>query len=144
MKSQEVRLLDIFVLGPFMVWYAAQKTTPPWAKAVMGLSGIATILYNGRNYLRASGELGEYFDPMIDSDSLGTVYTTKTNTTVSSRIRPALDLETLAQEISALEALPDIAAEPKARALYWSVRGRLDDPWLMARLVKVARLGRKV
>lgn len=59
-KSQEVRLLDVFVLdvfvlGPFMVWYATQKTTPTWAKVFLGLSGIATIVYNGNNYLQIAG-----------------------------------------------------------------------------------------
>ncbi len=52
MKTQQVRLLDVFVLGPFMVWYANQ--TPqmnPLARSALTLAGIATIVYNGLNYL---------------------------------------------------------------------------------------------
>ena len=52
-KTQEIRLLDIFVLSPFMIWFGATATgVPQWAKFVMVISGILTALYNGRNYLR--------------------------------------------------------------------------------------------
>lgn len=51
MKSQGVRLLDVFVLGPYMMWKASQLPEPP-ARLVLALVGIGTILYNGRNYLR--------------------------------------------------------------------------------------------
>ena len=52
-KTQEIRLLDIFGLAPFMVWFGATATgVPQWAKFVMVISGILTALYNGRNYLR--------------------------------------------------------------------------------------------
>lgn len=50
-KSQEVRLLDVFVLGPFMVWAGAQGRLPSWANAALVASGVATIAYNGKNYL---------------------------------------------------------------------------------------------
>lgn len=58
-KSQLVRLVDVFVLGPFMVWYAWRTDdVPAWARAAMAASGVATVVYNGRNYLaqrRAEG-----------------------------------------------------------------------------------------
>ena len=51
-KSQTIRLLDVFFIGPFMI-YVSQK-----AKGINNLEkftllglGIATIYYNGKNYL---------------------------------------------------------------------------------------------
>ena len=52
MKTQTVRLLDVFALGPFMVW-AAQQVRPPWARDMLVVSGVLTMLYNGANYLTA-------------------------------------------------------------------------------------------
>lgn len=55
MKGQTVRLVDVFVLGPFMVWSAARMTSAPeWARVGMVGAGLATIVYNGRNYLAVS------------------------------------------------------------------------------------------
>jgi len=52
-KTQEIRLMDIFMLAPFLVWFGATATgVPQWAKIVMIISGILTAWYNGRNYLR--------------------------------------------------------------------------------------------
>ena len=52
-KSQMVRLVDVFALGPFMVWYAMQsKKEPNWARAVLAFSGVLTSVYNGTNYIR--------------------------------------------------------------------------------------------
>lgn len=53
-KSQRMRLADVFLLGPFMVWAGAQGRLPGWAKAVLIASGIATIVYNARNYQQIS------------------------------------------------------------------------------------------
>lgn len=50
-KSQEVRLIDILALGPFLIWYAGQKEVPELAKWVLAVSGILTITYNLDNYL---------------------------------------------------------------------------------------------
>lgn len=50
MKSQTVRLIDVFFLGPFMAY--SSKYLPSGAKEAMFVAGVATILYNGRNYLR--------------------------------------------------------------------------------------------
>lgn len=52
MKTQTIRLIDVFVLGPFMVWYAVRSTRMPTvARAALAATGVATSLYNGRNYL---------------------------------------------------------------------------------------------
>ena len=52
MKAQGIRLLDVFVIGPVMIYAASQvKETQPWLKMVLVGIGIGTIVYNGRNYL---------------------------------------------------------------------------------------------
>lgn len=52
MKAQSIRLMDVFLLGPFMIWFgfvAQSISTIP--KIIMIISGAGTIIYNGRNYL---------------------------------------------------------------------------------------------
>lgn len=56
MKTQNVRLLDVFALGPFMIW-ASRQLRPSLARDAMLVSGILTILYNGVNYIKV--ERGE-------------------------------------------------------------------------------------
>ena len=52
MKAQSVRLVDVYLLGPFMVWAAYKSTDlPNWARLTLGISGVATVAYNARNYL---------------------------------------------------------------------------------------------
>ena len=50
-KTQNVRLVDVFLLGPFMIWAGLQLENDIARVAMIG-SGIATIAYNGNNYLR--------------------------------------------------------------------------------------------
>lgn len=51
-KTQDVRLVDVVLLGPFMMWAAREsRDLPEWARAVLFISGAATVAYNGRNYL---------------------------------------------------------------------------------------------
>ena len=59
--TQNIRLLDIFGVGPLMI-YAGMKTEdelPHWVRGALVLFGITTIGYNGMNYLsvREEGEL---------------------------------------------------------------------------------------
>jgi len=61
LKSQTVRLLDVFVVGPVLVYAgtrfavkggcAVEKHAPGVGMAVAAI-GVATVVYNGRNYLR--------------------------------------------------------------------------------------------
>ena len=53
-KSQFVRLVDVFALGPFMVASGAQlqRDGHRAAGVVMAASGVATVLYNLHNYRR--------------------------------------------------------------------------------------------
>ena len=52
MKSQGVRLLDVLVLGPFMVWASGRRELPEWARAGLAISGALTIVYNADNYIK--------------------------------------------------------------------------------------------
>ena len=59
-KSQMVRLIDVFLLGPLMVWAGAELSSDYQNLGpVLAVSGIATVLYNGANYVsrdRTSGQ----------------------------------------------------------------------------------------
>ena len=57
-KSQITRLIDVFLLGPFILWYAIHyeytnknKKVKPVLKNILVFIGMATIVYNGYNYL---------------------------------------------------------------------------------------------
>lgn len=57
-KSQITRLMDVFLVGPFILWYAIQyrythqnKKVKPSVYYAMIFIGMATIVYNGYNYL---------------------------------------------------------------------------------------------
>lgn len=51
-KSQPVRLFDVFILGPMMIYAAARLPSRHWfVRPVLGISGALTIWYNGRNFL---------------------------------------------------------------------------------------------
>lgn len=49
-KSQEVRLFDVLVLGPFMIAMALTSRPPMVLRVLLGVTGAGTILYNLRNY----------------------------------------------------------------------------------------------
>lgn len=50
-KSQIVRLIDVFAIGPSLVYLGYTARLPDaWKVWLVGV-GIATIVYNGRNYL---------------------------------------------------------------------------------------------
>lgn len=49
MKSQDVRMLDVFVFGPFMIWTATQLKSEA-ARVAMLTIGAGTIIYNWENY----------------------------------------------------------------------------------------------
>ncbi len=50
-KSQFVRILDIAVWGPLVIWAGVLVKEPKWVKWLLVLIGSATIAYNLRNYL---------------------------------------------------------------------------------------------
>jgi len=49
MKSQTIRLIDVFLLGPLMV-QSGMKQSKNLAGKAMIVFGIATIIYNWQNY----------------------------------------------------------------------------------------------
>jgi len=53
MKTQQIRLVDVLVLGPLMI-YAGKRLADSDDQALgvaIGLSGAATMAYNLRNYV---------------------------------------------------------------------------------------------
>lgn len=51
-KAQAVRLFDVFVLGPAMIYIGTQNRFSKPLDAMLLLSGIGTIIFNGYNYLQ--------------------------------------------------------------------------------------------
>lgn len=50
-KSQAIRLLDVYALGPFMLYVALKAGAPsPLARLALAGLGVTTILYNLKNY----------------------------------------------------------------------------------------------
>jgi hypothetical protein len=50
-KTQTVRLIDIFFLGPLMMYSASFPGPPLWVRYVIAVGGLATIFYNLNNYI---------------------------------------------------------------------------------------------
>ena len=51
MKTQTIRLLDVFLIGPAMI-IAGIRSKAKWLSNSMIIFGVATILYNGENYIK--------------------------------------------------------------------------------------------
>jgi len=52
MKPQTVRLADVFVIGPTMVWGGSKLVRRyPLAGGALVVFGVLTVLYNGRNWI---------------------------------------------------------------------------------------------
>ena len=49
---QPVRVVDFLVLGPAMIYAGTFKALPDWLRVLLVVSGICTIWFNGRNYMR--------------------------------------------------------------------------------------------
>lgn len=55
MKSQPVRLVDVFLLGPALIYIGLKQRKPAYRDLLI-IAGGATILYNGFNYLQVAKE----------------------------------------------------------------------------------------
>jgi hypothetical protein len=56
-KTQRIRILDVILIGPVMIYGGLElQKSHPILGPVLSLFGIATIVYNGRNYLRIREE----------------------------------------------------------------------------------------
>lgn len=53
MNVQTVRLLDVFVVTPFLLYVGTRKELPKHLRIGVVALGVATFLYNGKNYLDA-------------------------------------------------------------------------------------------
>lgn len=51
-KSQYVRLVDVFVLAPIMIYAGTFKALPKWVRLSLIGMGVATAVYNGKNFLK--------------------------------------------------------------------------------------------
>ena len=51
-KTQMVRLVDVFLIGPLLIYASTFKALPSYLRVSLLLIGIATIVYNGNNYLK--------------------------------------------------------------------------------------------
>jgi len=49
-KSQNIRLVDVLLLGPFMIYAGTKNKLTDLEKTVLIGSGVLTILYNFKNY----------------------------------------------------------------------------------------------
>jgi hypothetical protein len=52
MKTQLIRLADVAFIGPFMLYASMRPKLTDSEKMILAGLGIATILYNGINYLK--------------------------------------------------------------------------------------------
>tara|TARA_R100001443_G_scaffold112600_1_gene126240 strand:- start:2772 stop:2975 length:204 start_codon:yes stop_codon:yes gene_type:complete len=50
-RYQKVRLIDVFVLAPAMVYASTYKQIPNYVRLILFVSGVATLVFNGQNYL---------------------------------------------------------------------------------------------
>jgi len=50
-KSQTIRLIDVFVIAPIIIYAGTQKSLPKWLQYSLIGIGVATLYYNGKNYL---------------------------------------------------------------------------------------------
>jgi len=51
-KSQNIRLLDVFFIGPYMIYISKKaKGLSKLESFTLLVLGVATIFYNGKNYL---------------------------------------------------------------------------------------------
>ena len=55
-KAQGVRIADIAVFGPLMIYSGLGKNPPTWVRLGLILIGVGTILYNLQNYITVQGE----------------------------------------------------------------------------------------
>jgi hypothetical protein len=53
-KTQTIRLLDVFVLGPAMILRSREAGQSELEKFLWIAAGIGTIVYNGANYIKAT------------------------------------------------------------------------------------------
>ncbi len=51
-KAQSVRVFDVLLLGPAMVYAGYKKKLTPNLSTLFMLAGVGTIIFNGANYIK--------------------------------------------------------------------------------------------
>lgn len=51
-QVQVIRIIDVAVIGPMMIWFSRSKQYPAIARTAMLIFGIGTIAYNGYNFIK--------------------------------------------------------------------------------------------
>jgi hypothetical protein len=52
LNVQDIRLIDVFIIGPFLIYVGMKKELSLPVRLVLIGFGAATIIYNGNNYLK--------------------------------------------------------------------------------------------
>lgn len=52
MKTQSIRILDVFLIGPLMILAGMNKKPKPALQKSMIALGFLTIIYNAKNFLK--------------------------------------------------------------------------------------------
>ncbi len=55
-KAQSVRMADVLVFGPLMIYAGLGRQTPQWLRVGMVIIGAGTVLYNLANYFTIERE----------------------------------------------------------------------------------------
>ena len=55
-KAQSVRMADVLVFGPLMIYAGLGRATPQWLRVGMVIIGAGTVIYNLANYLTIERE----------------------------------------------------------------------------------------
>ena len=52
-KSQNIRLIDVFIISPFLI-YVGNKAEgiSSFERNMLYIIGVATLIYNGKNYIK--------------------------------------------------------------------------------------------
>jgi len=56
-KSQNIRLVDVFILAPIMIYASTFKALPIWVRVSLMGMGVATAVYNAKNFLENKSNL---------------------------------------------------------------------------------------
>lgn len=49
-KSQQVRMIDVLFIGPFLIYVSASNKLSNPVRGALAVIGVMTILYNWQNY----------------------------------------------------------------------------------------------
>jgi|SRR3989304_5085388 len=58
-KSQYVRLADVFIIAPVLIYAGTFKQLPKWLRVALIGFGVATAVYNAKNFLANRSNLQE-------------------------------------------------------------------------------------